>query len=194
VYGVRSKRETDTVFKRFTAVTFYRLLRLLGCGVVFNHSDFRLLSRRAMSALGEYPESDLFVRGIVPMLGFKSAVVTYERSERNAGETKYSFRSLLRLAASGVASLSLKPLRLITLLGGGMMLISAAGLIAALAAGGVTAAGLTLASVWFVGGIVTCALGIVGEYAGRAYMEAKRRPRYHIEAYAGIEEGVKDIG
>ncbi|MDR1330240.1 MAG: glycosyltransferase family 2 protein [Oscillospiraceae bacterium] len=186
VYGVRSKRETDTVFKRVTAVTFYRLLRLLGCGVVFNHSDFRLLSRRAMSALGEYPERDLFVRGIVPMLGFKSAVVTYERSERSAGETKYSFRSLLRLAASGVASLSLKPLRLIMLLGAVMMLISAAGLIAALAAGGVTTAGLTLSSVWFVGGIVTCALGIVGEYAGRAYMEAKRRPRYHIEATAGI--------
>jgi glycosyltransferase involved in cell wall biosynthesis len=192
VYGVRSKRETDTFFKRFTAEAYYKLLSALGCGVVYNHSDFRLLSRRAMDALAEYGERDLFIRGVTPLLGFKSAVVPYERSERNAGETKYTARSLVRLAVTGVISLSLKPLRLIGLLGAAMLAVAAVIFFASVFSGAADGWRLVLASVWFTGGIVTCALGVVGEYVGRTYTEAKRRPRYHIEALAGADMKVAE--
>ena len=190
VYGVRAKREKDTFFKRFTAEMFYKLMTALGCETVFNHSDYRLLSRRAMDALARYGEGDMFIRGITPMLGFASAVVTYDRGERSAGETKYTFRKLLTLAVNGMTSLSLRPLRIILLLG--VLMVTAA--MICLIAGIVTAArgagfGHTLLhfSVWFAGGIVTVSLGIVGEYAGKAYMEAKRRPRYHVEELINIE-------
>jgi glycosyltransferase involved in cell wall biosynthesis len=197
VYGVRSKRETDAFFKRFTAEAYYKLLDMLGCGVVYNHSDFRLLSRRAMDALAEYPERDLFIRGVTPLLGFKSSVVEYERGGRNAGETKYTARSLVKLAATGVVSLTLKPLRLIALAGAAMLAVAAVIFFASLFSGEARGWRLVLSSVWFAGGVVTCALGVVGEYVGRAYTEAKRRPRYHVEALAGAfaetaEE--KDIG
>lgn len=196
VYGVRSKRETDAFWKRFTAEAYYKLLALLDCGVVYNHSDFRLLSRRAMNALSEYPERDLFIRGVVPRLGFRSSVVTYERRERRAGETKYTARSLIKLALTGVVSLTLKPLRLIIYLGAAMLAVSAAIFIASLVTG-VYGWRLVMSSVWFVGGVATFAVGVVGEYVGRIYTEVKRRPRYHIETLAGVDTKAveeKDIG
>ncbi|MDR0838548.1 MAG: glycosyltransferase family 2 protein [Oscillospiraceae bacterium] len=182
VYGVRSKRETDTFFKRFSAQAYYKLLTWLECGTVYNHSDFRLLSRRALDALDEYGERDMFIRGVVPLLGFKTAVVEYERGARNAGETKYTVKSLYRLAATGVTSMSTKPLRLIKTLGFLMILAAVALLIFA------PYSRLVLASVWVVGGLVTCALGIVGEYVGRTFTETKRRPRYHIEQTVQLKE------
>jgi len=199
VYGVRKKREVDTFGKRFTAETFYKIMNWLGAGTVYNHSDFRLLSRRALDALAEYPERDIFIRGIVPRLGFKTAVVEYDRRERNAGETKYTTRSLFKLAFDGATSLSVKPLRIITTLG---FMMIAGGLIALLAAIiGRAAFGFPMlnwkiitVSVWLVGGIVTLSVGIVGEYVGRTFNETKRRPRYHIEAEVSENKQKENLG
>jgi glycosyltransferase involved in cell wall biosynthesis len=191
VYAVRSSRGRDTFFKRFTARGYYRLLRALGCEVVFDHADYRLLSRRALGALGEYGERDLFLRGIVPMIGFKSASVSYVRGDRMEGESKYTLKKMLTLAFDGVMSLSLVPARLILAAGLAcvaaaltLLVLSSAGLILGPAGGG---AGIIAVSVWGVGGLILLGVGVVGEYAGRAYLEAKRRPRYFISDAVGLE-------
>jgi hypothetical protein len=166
---------------------------------VFNHSDYRLVSRRVLDALSRYQERDMFIRGILPMVGFKSAVVTYDRRERNAGTTKYNYVKLLALALNGATSLTLRPLRFICVLGALMLAVSLIIAVAALAAlfspfGRLTMSARGLAfSVWFVGGLVTLAIGVVGEYAGRAFMEAKRRPRYHIETSRNIEGDSEEL-
>jgi glycosyltransferase involved in cell wall biosynthesis len=191
VYGVRSKRERDTFMKRFTAESYYKLLSCLGCDVVFNHSDFRLLSRRVIDALARYGERDLFLRGVVPMIGFKTATVEYERYARVAGETKYTFKSLLSLAANGATSLSLRPLRLVLQLGIFTLIVAALFFAFALVRHfmGYSILGykLTVLVILAVGGLNLTGLGVVGEYAGRAYMEAKKRPRYFIESAAGFD-------
>lgn len=184
VYGVRSKRTTDSFFKRFTAEGFYRLIRGLGGEVVFNHADYRLMSRRALDALSEYGETNLFLRGIVPMLGYKTAVVEYERGERFAGESKYPLRKMLSFAMEGVTSLSDRPLKLITA-AGGLSLLAAVVLLVVFLAG--TAFGrpilgwrILLFAVIFMGGLLLLALGALGEYVGKTYLEVKHRPRYFI--------------
>ena len=191
VYGVRSSREKDTFFKRLTAEGYYKVLGALGCKVVFNHADYRLMSARALNALSLYGEQNLFLRGIVPMLGFKSTVVEYERGERFAGESKYPLKKMLAFASDGVASLSLKPLRFITALGTVILLLAFAFLIFAVVGAimGYTMLNwkIIVFSIWTVGGLLLLAVGIVGEYVGRAYMEAKHRPRYFIEKSAGLK-------
>jgi glycosyltransferase involved in cell wall biosynthesis len=189
VYGVRSRRERDTFLKRLTAEGYYKLLRLLGCEIVFNHADYRLMSARALDALSRYGEYDLFLRGIAPMLGFKTSTVEYARAERTYGESKYTLGKMLKLAADGALSLSLAPIR-IALCAGAIMLALSAALFAlwlvkpdtVRASEGWRA---VAASVWGVGGLITLAVGVAGEYAGRAYLEAKRRPRYVISDVAG---------
>jgi len=187
VYGVRSKRETDTFFKRFTAETFYRLMNSLGVETVFNHADYRLMSKRALYALAEYKEVNLFLRGIVPMLGFKSDIVTYARSERFAGESKYPLKKMLAFAMEGITSLSVRPIRMITGLGIGIFLISIIMLIYSLVRffSGQTIAGWAsiAVSVWAIGGLLLLSVGIVGEYIGKIYLETKERPRYIIESF-----------
>lgn len=190
VYGVRGNREKDSFFKRFTAEGYYRLLEKLGCRVVFNHADYRLLSARALDALALYGEQELFLRGIVPMLGFQTATVVYERGERFAGESKYPLKKMLALAASGAASLTLKPLRMILTAGLALLALSFLLLIGFIVGAilGHTMLGwrILLVSVWGAAGLILTALGIVGEYAGRAFMEAKGRPRYIVGSTVGI--------
>ena len=192
VYGVRSSRDKDTFFKRLTAEGYYKMLRTMGCQVVFNHADYRLLSARALDALSQYGENDMFIRGVIPMLGYKTATVEYERGERFAGESKYPLRKMLKLAADGVLSLSLKPLRLVTGLGVTLLLMAAVLLFYSIirASMGVTMLNwkIITISVWGVGGLILICLGLVGEYAGRAYLELKNRPRYHVGETTGLDE------
>jgi len=184
VYGVRSSRETDTGFKRNTARGFYRLMELLGVELVYDHADYRLLSRRALEALGQYGERNLFLRGIAPQLGFKTGTVEYERQARFAGESKYPLKKMIAFAFEGITSFSVKPLRLALILGGAAFLISIAILIYGLIrwALGLTVTGWTslLFSIWALGGLQLLMLGVVGEYVGKTYLETKRRPRYII--------------
>lgn len=184
VYGVRSNRATDTAFKRWTAQGYYRVLAWLGADIVYNHADFRLLGRRALDAFAQFPERNLFLRGLVPMLGYRHANVYYERQARAAGESKYPLKKMLLFAWQGVTSLSTKPIRMITALGMGVLLASVVMMVWCLLkyAEGVTIAGWTsvMISVWFLGGIVTLSLGIVGEYVGKTYLETKQRPRYLV--------------
>lgn len=185
VYGVRSKRATDTAFKRMTAQGFYKILSALGAEVVYNHADFRLMSRRALNALAEFKEVNLFLRGLVPLVGYKSSVVEYERSERLAGESKYPLKKMLGLAWDGVTSLSMKPIRMITALGVIVFCISIIMLIYSLVmwAIGNTVSGWTsmTVSIWAIGGLQILAIGVVGEYIGKIYMETKNRPRFIVE-------------
>ncbi len=194
VYGVRSSRDKDTYFKRLTAEGYYKMLRAMGCQVVFNHADYRLLSARALDALSQYGEKDMFIRGVIPMLGYKTATVEYERGERFAGESKYPLRKMLKLAADGVLSLSLKPLRLVTGLGVTLLLMAAVLLFYSIirASMGVTMLNwkIITISVWGVGGLILVCLGLVGEYAGRAYLELKNRPRYHVGETTGLDETI----
>ena len=187
VYGVRSKRETDTFFKRFTAEGYYKLLDRMGAKVIFNHADFRLMSRRALQAFAEFHETNLFLRGMVPMVGFKSDIVTYERSERLAGESKYPLKKMLALAWEGITSLSTKPIKMITRLGIIMLVISLIMLIYTLIRYfmGATNTGWAslMVSIWAIGGLQMLAIGIIGEYIGKIYLESKRRPRYIVEEY-----------
>ena len=187
VYGVRSKRETDTFFKRFTAESYYKLLDHMGAKVIFNHADFRLMSRRALGAFSEFHETNLFLRGLVPMVGFKSDTVTYERSERLAGESKYPLKKMLSLAWEGITSLSTKPIKLITRLGLVIFLVSIIMLIYSLIrylTGATQDGWASLAiSVWALGGLQLLAIGIIGEYIGKIYLESKRRPRFIVEEY-----------
>ena len=185
VYGVRKARTTDTWFKRTTAQMFYRLMRGLGGDVLYNHADFRLMSQRALEALADYPERNLFLRGMVRTLGFPSAVVYYDRLERQAGESKYPFTKMLSFAVDGITSFSVRPLRYITYLGLIFMLISVGAIVYGLVehAKGQTIPGWTslFVSLWFIGGAILLALGVIGEYIGKIYSEVKRRPRYIVE-------------
>lgn len=185
VYGVRKERKTDTAFKKHTAQLFYKLMSSLGGEVVYNHADFRLMSRRTLQSLVAHPERNLFLRGMVCSLGYRSTSVFYDRKERFAGESKYPLSKMLNFAIDGITSFSVKPLRLITLFG--MLFI----LVAILAIGyalyafaiGHTIPGWTslLISLWFIGGAILTAIGVIGEYIGKIYKEVKRRPRYFIE-------------
>ena len=185
VYGVRNKRDTDTFFKRTTAEGFYKFMKFLGVDIVFNHADYRLMSRRALEGLLEYREVNLFLRGIVPLIGYRSDVVTYERHERFAGESKYPLKKMLAFATDGITSFSIKPIRLITSCGILIFGVSILMLIYFLAVHfmGRTVAGWTsmIVSVWAIGGLQLLAIGIVGEYIGKIYLETKARPKYIIE-------------
>lgn len=187
VYGVRSRREKDTFFKRFTAEFFYRMMAKLGVETVYNHADYRLISRRALKELLKFEEVNLFLRGMVPTLGFKTARVYYERGERLAGESKYPLIKMLNFAVQGITSFSVKPIRLIAVLGGLFALFAVimgvyalVSLIAGRAVPGWTS---TIASIWLIGGVQLIALGLIGEYIGKIYMEVKRRPRFIVETH-----------
>ena len=190
VYGVRRERRTDSFFKKTTAQLFYRLISNLGGEIVYNHADFRLMSRRAVEALMSYPERNLFLRGMVCSMGYPSAVVYYDREKRFAGESKYPFSKMLSFAVDGITSFSVRPLRYIVLLGLLFILISIVAIIYGFLSylEGDTMPGWTslLVSIWFIGGMVTTAIGIIGEYVGKIYKEVKRRPRYFVEKVAGI--------
>ena len=185
VYGVRNRRDTDTAFKRGTALMFYRLMKALGVDITYNHADYRLMSARALEALSQFGEVNLFLRGLAPLVGFQSDVVTYDRSERFAGESKYPFKKMLAFAIDGITSFSVKPLRLITTVGVIIFMISLLMLLYTLvswiAGHAVLGWTSTLASIWLIGGLIMLSLGIVGEYVGKIYMESKHRPRYRIE-------------
>ena len=187
VYGVRSKRATDTFFKRFTAEVFYKILNKMGAKVIFNHADFRLMSRRALEAFSLYRETNIFLRGMVPLIGYKSSVVKYERSGRLAGESKYPLKKMLALAWEGVTSLSIQPIRVITWLGLIIFIISIImviySLISFFTGAAVSGWASTLCSIWALGGLQLLAIGIIGEYIGKIYMETKRRPRFIVEEY-----------
>lgn len=185
VYGVRSARKTDTFFKKFTAESFYKLLKSMGVEIVYNHADYRLMSKRAVEGLAQFREVNLFLRGIVPLIGYKSEVVTYERHERFAGESKYPLKKMLAFATDGITSFSIKPIRFITTCGILIFGISILMLIYFLAVHfmGRTVAGWTsmIVSIWAIGGLQLLAIGIVGEYIGKIYLETKDRPKYIIE-------------
>lgn len=187
VYGVRRKRETDTFFKRTSAQMFYKFMTSMGVKSVYNHADFRLMSRRAVDALCQYEERNLFLRGLVPLIGYKTDSVYYDRSAREAGESKYPLSKMLSFAIDGITSFSVKPLRLIFYLGAVFMLISLAILIyviVALCQGrGVQGWASLMLSIWFVGGCVLICLSVIAAYIGRIFTESKHRPRYNIEKY-----------
>ena len=184
VYGVRNKRDTDTAFKRKTALAFYRLMEKLGVETVYNHADYRLMSRRALDALSSYHEVNLFLRGLVPLIGFRSGCVYYDRHERFAGESKYPLKKMISFAIDGITSFSVKPLGLIFLLGSVISFVSLVGVIwSAIAhcAGGSAAWIIGVWSIWLLGGLLMLCLGVVGVYVGKIYAETKARPRYLIE-------------
>lgn len=192
VYGVRSSRKKDTFFKRFTAEGFYRVMSLMGAETVFNHADYRLMSRRALEGLAEFKEVNLFLRGMVPMVGYRTGTVEYERGERFAGESKYPLKKMLSFAMEGITSLSTKPIRLITALGFLIFLVSVAMLITFIAqwAMGMTVAGWAsvICSVWAIGGLILLSLGVIGEYIGKIYLETKHRPRFLIREILDDEQ------
>lgn len=192
VFGVRRERKTDTRFKRTTALAFYSLMRRMNGNIVYNHADFRLMSRRALEALMDFPERNLFLRGMVASLGFPTEKVYYDRQERFAGESKYPLRKMLAFALDGITSFSVRPLQYISLLGLAFMAISLCAIVYGIVVWfeGRTIAGWTslLVSLWFIGGAVLLACGIIGEYVGKIYIEVKHRPRYFIEQAAGTCE------
>ena len=187
VYGVRNKRDTDTFFKRTTAEGFYHIMQAMGVNVVFNHADYRLMSARALKTLSEFPERNLFLRGMVPLVGYKSDCVYYSRHERFAGESKYPLKKMLSFAFDGITSFSISPIRLISALGAIVCIISiimAVYTIVAKITGHANSGWASLMiSIWFLGGVELLAVGLIGEYIGKMYKEVKRRPRYIIEAY-----------
>lgn len=192
VYGVRSDRETDTVFKRCTAQGYYKFMSSMGGELVYNHADYRLMSRRALDGLAEFGEVNLFLRGIVPMIGYRSDIVTYARKERPAGKSKYPLKKMLAFAWEGLTSLSIRPIRMITILGTLIFLVSIGMLIYSVIrhAMGATITGWTslAVSIWAIGGLQLLAIGIIGEYIGKVYLETKSRPKYIIETYLGDSE------
>ena len=192
VYGVRSDRETDTVFKRCTAQGYYKFMSGMGGELVYNHADYRLMSRRALDGLAEFGEVNLFLRGIVPMIGYRSDIVTYARKERPAGKSKYPLKKMLAFAWEGLTSLSIRPIRMITILGTLIFLVSIGMLIYSVIrhAMGATITGWTslAVSIWAIGGLQLLAIGIIGEYIGKVYLETKSRPKYIIETYLGDSE------
>ena len=185
VYGVRSSRASDTWFKRVSAESFYKLMRLMGVDIVFNHADYRLMSKRAIESLELFKEAQMFIRGIVPMIGYKSATVYYERSERFAGETKYPLKKMLTFALEGTTSLSIKPIRLITVTGFLFFIVSVFMLgyfmVDYLRGGTQPGWASLIVSIWGIGGLQLLAIGIIGEYIGKIYATVKGRPRYIIE-------------
>lgn len=187
VYGVRNKRETDSFFKRATAQGFYKFMKVLGVDVVYNHADYRLMSRRALDALSEYREVNLFLRGLVPLIGYRSDYVYYDRHERFAGESKYPLKKMMSFALDGITSFSVKPLKIISNLGIVVSVLSIAGLIYALISyfTGNAVAGWTaiVSSIWLLGGLQMLCLGVVGGYVGKIYSEVKARPRFRIEKH-----------
>ena len=184
VYGVRSKRDTDTFFKRFTAEGFYKLMNWMGAEVVFNHADYRLISSRVLQEFANFKEVNIFLRGMIPLVGFKSTSVYYERAERIAGESHYPLKKMLALAFDGITSLSVKPIRMITGFGVTVSILSFVGVLWALVSQltGSTVSGWasTMCVICFMGGVQLVCLGVIGEYVGKIYMETKRRPRYII--------------
>ena len=184
VYGVRSARKTDTFFKKFTAESFYKFMKLMGADVVYNHADFRLMSRRVLEELSGFKEVNLFLRGMVPLIGFKSCSVFYERSERFAGESKYPLRKMISFAVNGITSFSTKPLKFITATGFIMSVMSIFAFIWAFVAkfAGFAELGWSslLCSIWLIGGLQLFCLGIIGEYVGKIYAEVKHRPRFIV--------------
>jgi glycosyltransferase involved in cell wall biosynthesis len=185
VFGVRSKRAADTFFKRFTAQGFYKLMKSMGVDIVFDHADYRLMSKRALEALSEYSEANVFLRGLVRDLGYKTAEIYYERNERFAGESKYPLKKMLSFAFQGISSFSISPIRLITGLGLIMSVISVIAAVYAIASWftGNTLPGWAslIISIWFIGGLQLLSIGLIGEYIGKIYLETKRRPKYIIE-------------
>lgn len=185
VYGVRSSRKTDTFFKRFTAEAFYKLMKGLSVDIVFNHADYRLMSKRAVQGLLQFKEVNVFLRGIVPQVGYPWTTVEYERAERFAGESKYPLKKMLAFAFDGITSFSIKPIRLITSLGVGISVVSIILLIWTIVTkilGGTVAGWSSLmVSIWFIGGVQLLCLGVVGEYIGKIYAETKHRPLFIIE-------------
>ena len=198
VYGVRSKRATDTFFKKFTAESFYKLINSMGGNTVYNHADYRLMSRRALMALSEFGEVNLFLRGIVPMVGFNTDIVYYERAERFAGESKYPLKKMLSFAVEGITSLSTKPIKLITSMGFFIFLVSIVVLVYSLVRyfTGHTIPGwtTTVLSVWAIGGLIMISLGVIGEYIGKIYLETKNRPRFIIESYVADKDDEETAG
>lgn len=196
VYGVRSARKTDTFFKKFTAESFYKIMEKMGVEVTYNHADYRLMSRRALDALEQFKEVNLFLRGIVPMIGYKTDCVYYERKERFAGESKYPLKKMIAFAMEGITSLSVKPIGMITALGVGIFTISIIMLIYFLVRHfmGQTVEGWTslAVSVWAIGGLQLLAIGIIGEYIGKIYLETKARPKFIIEKYLKDENDSKE--
>lgn len=192
VYGVRSDRRSDSFFKRTTAQFFYRMMRFLGVNIIYNHADFRLMGKNALNALAEYSEVNLFLRGIVPLLGFKTGIEYYARSERTAGTSKYPLRQMIKFAFEGITSFSIKPMRLITLLGIFIFSISIAMIIWFVYHHfiGHTIAGWSsiICSLWAIGGLILFSIGIVGEYIGKIYLETKSRPHYHVERFLLYEK------
>lgn len=184
VYGVRSSRETDTFFKRFTAQSFYKVLDKMGVETVYNHADYRLMSKRALDAFSEFKEVNLFLRGMVPLVGFKSTSVYYERNERIAGESHYPLKKMIALAVNGITSLSIEPIRIITTFGFLVALIAFILIIWALCAfatgNAISGWASTIIVILFMGGVQMLSLGIIGEYVGRTYLETKHRPRFII--------------
>ncbi|MBQ5960179.1 MAG: glycosyltransferase family 2 protein [Firmicutes bacterium] len=187
VYGVRSSRATDSFFKRFTAEAYYKVIKKLGADIVYNHADFRLMSRRALEGLAEFKEVNLFLRGIVPQIGYPSAIVTYERHERFAGESKYPLSKMLSLAFEGITSFSVKPIRFVYRTGAVIAFVAVIFLlyclIVKLTGHSVSGWSSLMGSIWLLGGIQLFCIGIIGEYIGKIYMESKQRPRYIIQEY-----------
>ncbi len=192
VYGVRSKRDTDSFFKRFTAESYYKVLNKMGVDCVYNHADFRLMSKRAVEQLSKYEEVNLYLRGIVPLIGYKTAVVEYERTAREAGESKYPFKKMLALAFDGITSFSVKPINYILGLGIIVLFICFLAAVYAFASyfSGNVSEGWTslILSIWFLGGVQLICLGVIGEYIGKTYKEVKRRPKYNIETYLSDDQ------
>ena len=187
VYGVRNKRKTDSIFKRVTAQTFYRVMNFFGAKTIYNHADFRLMSKRALEQFSKYSEENLYLRGIVPLIGYKTECVYYDRKVRVAGKSKYPLRKMLALAIEGITSFSVKPIRYIVLLGFLSVFLSIAAFVYALVSYFLKTVepGWTslIVSIWFLGGVQLISIGLIGEYIGKIYMEVKRRPRYNIEKY-----------
>ena len=185
VYGVRKKRKTDTFFKRTTAQGFYKFMSMMGVKTIYNHADFRLMSKRAVEQYSKYEESNLFIRGIIPLIGYETDSVYYDRKERVAGESKYPLKKMIALAFNGISSLSVKPITMITGLGLIIILLSILAAIYAFVsyAKGVTVPGWTslILSIWFLGGVQLLCIGLIGQYIGKIYIEVKHRPRYNIE-------------
>lgn len=196
VYGVRSSRKTDSFFKRFTAESFYHLMKAMGVDIVFNHADYRLMSRRAVEGLMQFKEVNVFLRGIVPQIGYPWTTVEYERAARFAGESKYPLKKMLGFAFDGITSFSIKPLRLIVFLGGVIFALSLVMLVWALVAriGGHAVSGWAslMGSIWMIGGIQLLSLGVIGEYIGKIYIESKARPRFIIERVLDVPGEIQD--